>query len=831
MNTLGRLTAAVAIAAGAILAIVVPAVGPTSAVSLGGTVEANATAVVGSDVTLYQAAPSGSPAVLGSGTTDGSGQFTISFDQPAANDAALYVLAQGGTSGGTTLPITFVLAAGLGIGSPPSSIVVNELTTVATAVSLAQFIGAGGAISGPAPGLPNAAQFVAHIADVQTGGLGATISDDINTAIDPNSSAPVNSLANMITACTFEIARCAELLTLGTPAGETAPANTFEAIARIIDVPTSNVAALYTLSLVDPTPYGPALAAVPDAWTIGLLFDGDGQKIDGPGQFAIDAEGKVWIGNNYIWGPDITTPTCAGKELLVLNPTVVGPSNLQAFPGGGVDGVGYGITLDATGNIWVGNYGFAGAGCMVPVSEKTISEFTANGVPVSPATGYGEGGIDQPQGMGGDLEGNVWTANCGSNSVTVYPDGDRDRAANFPVPAMDNPFGLAMDSKANAWVAANGSSQLYGFRPDGTLLPGAPFSGGGLANPMAVAVDSADNVWVANLRLPFGEQCGPASLETLNLAGSVSWFGPDGTPMTDTAITGGGMWNSWGIAVDGEDHVWVASFGGPGDLLPFGDDNRVTEICGVQADTCPQGVSAGEPISPSQGYRYDGLIRLTGLAIDQSGNLWLANNWIDDPWGPGGVNQANPGGKSIAVFVGIAGPVDGPLVRGTADDGISLTKTVGTDPNTCATDSTITVNPGTTVYYCYTVTNTGSLPLDFHTLADDRLGEILTEAGFDLQPGASVDTVQLGVPAAEVSAVIDAATTNTAVWLAEGLTYEAEATASATVNVGDPPPTTSAPPTTAGPTTTVHNRLPDTGNSTAPTAWIGGLALVLGAAL
>ncbi len=383
---------------------------------------------------------------------------------------------------------------------------------------------------------------------------------------------------------------------------------------------------------------------------------------------------------------------------------------------------------------------------------------------------------------------------------------------------MVNPFGLAMDSKANAWVAANGSSQMYAFQPDGSQLPGSPFSGGGIANPMAVAVDSNDNVWVANLRLPFGSQCGPGSLETLDLAGSVSWFGPDGTPMTDTAITGGGMWNSWGIAVDGEDHVWVASFG----------RQRVTEICGASDETCPDAVGAGEPISPDEGYGYDGLLRNTGLAVDQSGNVWLANNWLNDPFG---VNQANPGGKDMAVFVGIAGPVDGPLVRGTADDGISLTKTVGTDPNVCGASANITVEPGTTVYYCYTVTNTGSLPLAVHTLVDDRLGEILNDASFDLQPGSSVSTVQLGVPSADVSAVVNANVTNEAVWLAEGLSYEAEATATATVTVGDPPPTTTPPPTTAGPTTTVHNRLPDTGSTSAPTAWIAGLAVFLGAVL
>ena len=39
---------------------------------------------------------------------------------------------------------------------------------------------------------------------------------------------------------------------------------------------------------------------------------------------------------------------------------------------------------------------------------------------------------------------------------------------------------------------------------------------------------------------------------------------------------------------------------------------------------------------------------------------------------------------------------------------IELTKTVGTDADTCATTSSIEVGPDTPVYYCFTVENTGN---------------------------------------------------------------------------------------------------------------------------
>jgi hypothetical protein len=63
------------------------------------------------------------------------------------------------------------------------------------------------------------------------------------------------------------------------------------------------------------------------------------------------------------------------------------------------------------------------------------------------------------------------------------------------------------------------------------------------------------------------------------------------------------------------------------------------------------------PISPDgTGYTSDALIRNTAVAIDPSGNVWLANNWKEIPI------QRNPGGNAIVVMVGAAAPVKTPLI-------------------------------------------------------------------------------------------------------------------------------------------------------------------------
>jgi hypothetical protein len=45
---------------------------------------------------------------------------------------------------------------------------------------------------------------------------------------------------------------------------------------------------------------------------------------------------------------------------------------------------------------------------------------------------------------------------------------------------------------------------------------------------------------------------------------------------------------------------------------------------------------------------------------------------------------------------------------------------------------------GTVVYYCYEVTNTGTVTLTLHDLNDSELGNIFTALPYDLAPGASV---------------------------------------------------------------------------------------------
>lgn len=637
-----RRAAAMLLAGLLLAAVLTPQPAGAAQRTLTGTVASGKVPLGRTPVTLYRAAgATGAPRVLGNGVTDGAGTFTISYRAPRGG--VLYVTA------GTRSAIR--LAAVLGPRPWPRSVVVSELTTAAAGFALAQFTN-GWRIGGPAPGPRNASLMARNLADPRTGRVSPALLRTPN-GNETTTLATFRSVANMLAGCARSAQHCARLERLArTPGGR--PANgALDAVANIAKHPWQHVKPLFALSLAGPRPYRGALRPKqqPPAWTLPVRFVGDGRSIDGPGNFAIDAKGNVYVANNYVYGKNPVIPRCGSKQLPKFKPDGRYARNAP-FTGGGLDGAGYGITLDPRGNIWVANYGFAAPAPKCPErrqpNHRSISKFSPEGRSLAGRDGIIAGDVFWPQGMASDRRGDVWIANCGNGVVTRMPSDAPQLAVGYDV-GLEQAFDVAVNHEGTVYATGLGNSKLAVLNPDGTLK--RPLFGTadlGLNRPMGIASDSRGNMWIANSGI-IGLPCPEANFNFRGAGGSLSLVGADGRAVTHegSAFTGGGLTVPWGIAVDGDDNVWVANF----------FSQRISQFCGVAERNCRPGGRVGDPISPNRtGYRNNGLVRITAVQIDPSGNVWAANNWKRAPI------QTNPGGYEVVVFVGAAAPLKTPVI-------------------------------------------------------------------------------------------------------------------------------------------------------------------------
>ncbi|WP_158820964.1 hypothetical protein [Granulicella sp. S156] len=129
----------------------------------------------------------------------------------------------------------------------------------------------------------------------------------------------------------------------------------------------------------------------------------------------------------------------------------------------------------------------------------------------------------------------------------------------------------------------------------GTLSSANDFSlginytgGGGLNETFGIAIDGEGNAWVPN--------SGTDSVTKISSAGAIL----SGT----NGYTGGGLNDPAGIAIDGAGNAWVTN----------------ALCCGVTKIS-----SAGVILSGTNGYTGGGLDGTQGIAIDSSGNAWVTN--------------------------------------------------------------------------------------------------------------------------------------------------------------------------------------------------------------
>ncbi len=668
----------------------IEASGSAAEQTLAGHVTGGGAPLANSAISLWSASEA-APVRVAEAQTDKNGNFALSADISADGSSVLYLIAEGGQPAGATASNPAIaLMATLGTGLP-ETVTVNELTTVASVWTAARFLD-GTDLQGKPLGLKIAAGNVPNLVDLKSGGLGGAIQDPLNSN-ETTTLAKVNTLALLLGACVTEKPGvCGKLFEAATPPGGKAPKTTLSAAQNIARAPWHDAAGLFQLFQdAYPVPEGdtwrdtfllPYLNYAPSAWTLSLVFSGGG--LNSLGGIAIDGEGNMWADDNFLVGAQSTIYSSFGGGLSKIAPdgTPLSPMT-TGFRGGGIDGPGFGIAISADDKVWATS--LAGRN-IVTFDRKT-------GKPISPKGGYSfDGQLGQMQGIIVTPSGDVWALDNEKDQIVHMPGGDpsKGRILGRTVDgkpedgtlSVKAPFHLAIDHEDRIWITNSGSNTVTRF-PASDPAKAEEFEVG--YAPRAVAIDSDGNAWVANTvghpgtaeKIAFVRQKLRAKAEALvgtmpkedRIAkewiglydilnkypgGSVSMIRPDGTVMPPIE-SAGNLIGPWGVAIDGDDNIWIANSTG----------RSIAKLCGVKTQNCPPGMKTGDLISPDGGF-VGGLQILTDIAVDPAGNLWAANNWNRPDMGfmehPEEAYSTRFGGNGTVIFYGLAEPVRTPLI-------------------------------------------------------------------------------------------------------------------------------------------------------------------------
>jgi DNA-binding beta-propeller fold protein YncE len=394
-------------------------------------------------------------------------------------------------------------------------------------------------------------------------------------------------------------------------------------------------------------------------------ISGPDSGINIPAGVAIDSTGKIYVANG---GNNTVTVYAAGS-----NGNVVPSATIRGFSTGLTGPTG--IALDSNGKIYVANGGN---------DTVTVYAVGSNGNATPSATI--SNGLSDPTGVALDSVNNIYVANgyLGNANVTVYPAGSTGNAAPSAILSntLDAPAAIALDSTGKIYVADDGGQVgnsdlvvVYASSSVGTpsAIINSEFAGtdNGMSEPNGIALDNAGNIYVTNRS--------SNSLTTntsINPAIYSAGTGAIGVPFAASFKTNYFLTPS-GIALDSGQNVYLVS-GGSGVVQIFsslnsglsllgslhGDTTQMNNPAGIALDASgniyvtndagdilgdrvtiyPEGSTGNQPPSsviegPNTGLAFPG-----GIAIDLTGNIYVANEATDSVtvYAPGADGNVTP---------------------------------------------------------------------------------------------------------------------------------------------------------------------------------------------
>lgn len=226
--------------------------------------------------------------------------------------------------------------------------------------------------------------------------------------------------------------------------------------------------------------------------------------------------------------------------------------------------------------------------------------------------------LKTPMGIAVDSSGNVYVANSGGRSVTVYAASATGNAAPIAIisgskTGLAQPWGLALDPNGNVYVAnqnfGSGSYTITVFAAgaNGNVSPIRTISGSAtlLSCPAGIALDGSTppNIYVAN------NSCQGSSAGYYAI--TVYAGGANGNVAPIQTINGSSTGLSFpvGIAVDGSDNIYVYNWGAAPVITVY--------AAGANGNAAPTQTIAGSHTT---------LYHAGGLALDANGGIHAANH-------------------------------------------------------------------------------------------------------------------------------------------------------------------------------------------------------------
>jgi trimeric autotransporter adhesin len=295
-----------------------------------------------------------------------------------------------------------------------------------------------------------------------------------------------------------------------------------------------------------------------------------------------------------------------------------------------------GVTMDSAGNLYIADFNNLRIRKVTPAG--VITTVAGNGSP-----GFsGDGGlatsaqITRSWGLTSDSTGNIYIADTYSDRIRkVTPAGIITTVAGtgasgfsgdggLAVSAqLNRPFGVALDSANNLYIADINNNRIRKVTPAGiiTTVAGsgtAGFSGDGslatsasLFNPHSVTVDSAGNLYIADQGNNCIRKVTPAGVITTAAGNGTAGFSGDGSQAASAQLD-----NPRKVAVDSAGNLYIAD----------ASNNRIRKVT-------PAGVITTAAGNGTAGFSGDGGLATsaqlnlpTGVAMDSAGNLYIADN-------------------------------------------------------------------------------------------------------------------------------------------------------------------------------------------------------------